>query len=162
MARRERILTKRVTKAVIKERAQRQREAMRSSLDDEQAIRLSAATWAAFRAIADGQIGFEADEGHWGYLAQAANISMILCERGIGAEFLPDVIAAQEALAVCKARSDDKDGVFRFTGPEYQAVERMLEVHDAQLGVATGAEIMSAIDKIKQRLRQNQVIEVSR
>lgn len=94
-------------------------------------------------------------------LANAANIALVLSERGIGGEYLSDVHAAQEAIVRMVLRGNDT-GRFVLDGPGLQAVSTLVELHDAQLEACTRADAMHAIREVKRRHDAGQVIAGSR
>lgn len=81
----------------------------------------------------------------------------------LGKEYAPEIKAAQDAIYNMAKRGVQK-GSFLFTGPEMQAMNTGMEVHDAQLDVCTIAELESAIkyvyEAIKHR-RARPIVEVA-
>lgn len=94
-------------------------------------------------------------------LANAANIALVLVERGIGAEYLPAVHAAQEAIVRMVLRGNDT-GRFVLDGPGLQAVSALVDLHDAQLEACTRLDVLHAIREVKRRHDAGQVIAGSR
>lgn len=95
-------------------------------------------------------------------LAMAANIAMLLCEVGVGAEYLPIAKAGQEAvvLLIMRARTSGKFGV---SGQELRALQELLELHDAQLESedCTEGKLTQVLDECKRRIRQGNVLKVA-
>lgn len=100
-------------------------------------------------------------ENHVHTLASAINVALVLTERGAGLEFQVDVIAAQEALVRTIARGK-RTGQWGFDGPALAAVERALEVYEAQLAVVSRVEARDAVREVSRRVQQGHVFEVVR
>lgn len=81
----------------------------------------------------------------------------------LGKEYAPEVKAAQDAIYHMAKRGVSK-GRFVFTGPEMQAMNTGMEVHDAQLDACTIGELEAAIkyvyEAIKHR-RARPIVEVT-
>jgi hypothetical protein len=81
----------------------------------------------------------------------------------LGKEYAPEIKAAQDAIYMMAKRGVAK-GRFVFTGPEMQAMNTGMEVHDAQLDACTIGELEAAIkyvyEAIKHR-RARAIVEVS-
>lgn len=61
------------------------------------------------------------------------NVSELMATKYmVGYDWLPEILAAQQALGAMMARGEEK-GIYAYTGPEKQAVDLALEIHDAQL-----------------------------
>ena len=86
----------------------------------------------------------------------AMNIAeaMYIINPDLGKEYSSEIKAAQDALYYMARRGLDK-GRFLFTGPELQAINMGIEIHDAQLDACTISELEQAIkvvyDAIKHR-----------
>lgn len=65
----------------------------------------------------------------------------------LGGHLRDDIRAAQDALHTMGKRSLVK-GVFRFTGPELQAMNIGMDIHDQQLDTCNIAELHKAIDLV--------------
>ena len=81
----------------------------------------------------------------------------------LGKEYAPEIKAAQDAIYNMAKRGVAK-GRFVFTGPEMQAMNTGMEVHDAQLDACTIGELEQAIkyvyEAIKHR-RARAIVEVT-
>ena len=81
----------------------------------------------------------------------------------LGKEYAPEIKAAQDAIYMMAKRGVAK-GRFVFTGPEMQAMNTGMEVHDAQLDACTIGELEQAIkyvyEAIKHR-RARAIVEVT-
>jgi uncharacterized caspase-like protein len=81
----------------------------------------------------------------------------------LGKQYAAEVKAAQDAIYTMAKRGVAR-GRFLFTGPELQAINTGMEVHDAQLDACTVAELESAIkfvyEAIKHR-RARPIVEVA-
>jgi len=70
----------------------------------------------------------------------------------LGGHLLREIDAAQNALDAMGKRSLAK-GVFRFTGPELQAMNTGMEIHDQQLDTCNIAELERAIVVVQEHIR---------
>ena len=95
-------------------------------------------------------------------LACAANIALLLCEYGLGADEQAEVQAAQEAIFRMTNRGKPSRR-FVLTGPEIRALQALLELHDLQLAhpACTEGVIVAALSQIKARKAQGNVLEVA-
>jgi len=91
----------------------------------------------------------------------ALNMTEALARLRIGSELSDQIRAGQDALYALAQRGA-RLGRFVFTGPELQAVNLAMEIHDAQLDVCTIAELEKAVEIVKQELRHKRmrVVEV--
>lgn len=91
----------------------------------------------------------------------AFNMTEALARLRIGSELADKIRAGQDALYALAKRGANL-GRFIFTGPELQAVNLVMEIHDAQLDVCTIAELEKAVEIVKQELRHKRmrVVEV--
>ena len=91
----------------------------------------------------------------------ALNMTEALARLRIGGELADQIRAGQDALYTLAKRGANI-GRFIFTGPELQAVNLAMEIHDAQLDVCTIAELEKAVEIVKQELRHKRmrVVEV--
>lgn len=94
-------------------------------------------------------------KAHIDVLIAAVNMAEALyrVRAGLGKDWAAEIRAGQDALLSMARRGVAKGNRFLFTGPEIQAVNTVLEVHDAQLGECTIAELESAIGIAKQEIR---------
>lgn len=93
-------------------------------------------------------------------LIGAFNMAEALARIGRGQDWASEIRAGQDALYQMSRRGLDK-GKFLFTGPELKAANLCMEIHDAQLEVATVAEIERCLDIVTQEIknRRARVIE---
>ena len=94
-------------------------------------------------------------------LSVAANLSLLLCERGIAGDEQEQVQQAQEVIFTIERRCKAANR-FILTGQEIKVMQEMLARYDAQLAhpECTEAVMTAAGDVIKQRLRKGNVISV--
>ena len=81
----------------------------------------------------------------------------------LGKEYAPEIKAAQDAIYNMAKRGVQK-GSFVFTGPEMQAMNTGMEVHDAQLDVCTIAELENAIKYVHEAIKHRRarpIVEVA-
>jgi len=69
----------------------------------------------------------------------------------LGAHLSAEIRAAQDALHAMGKRSLAK-GVFRFTGPEMQAMNIGMDIHDQQLDTCNIAELEKALDLVAREI----------
>src|SRR5574340_42184 len=108
---------------------------MQQQLADDQLTDLGMAVHTCIERMRTGN-GVELD---WHTLAAAVNVSLVLCERGIGAEYLDDVKTAQDALIEILGRHR-RTGRWAFHGSAYVALTRAVELHEQQLANVTRSE----------------------
>lgn len=70
----------------------------------------------------------------------------------LGGHLAAEIRAAQDAIHTMGKRSLAK-GVFRFTGPEMQAMNVGMEIHDQQLDTCNIAELHEAIDLVAKNIK---------
>lgn len=78
----------------------------------------------------------------------------------LGLQYSPDIKAAQEALFTM-GRRGLKKGRFLFTGPELTAMNTGMEIHDAQLHVATITEMEKALDLVAKDIRNRKAMVIA-
>jgi hypothetical protein len=118
---------------------------------------LSVVYWAALDAMSHGH----GDETHFDSLAGAVNLALVLAERAANnADAIALIQAAQDALMRAQHRSKTL-GRYGFDGPGYAAVQAVLDLHDQQLALCTGKQIIDAMDEAIRRMRAGHVFEVS-
>lgn len=128
-------------------------------LDGAQQVDLGMAYRGAYEALKTGH----GVEGHFHTLACTANIALVMCERGFGAEYLDSAIHAQDAIVRCFARSKGL-GKFLLDGDGIVAIAKLMDLHDAQLKIATNGDLRRAVDevylRINARMADHQVMEL--
>ena len=86
----------------------------------------------------------------------ALNMTEALARLRIGGELSDQIRAGRDALYALATRGA-RLGRFVFTGPELQAINLAMEIHDAQLDVCTIAELENAVEIVKQELRSKRM-----
>jgi hypothetical protein len=118
---------------------------------------MSVVYWAAFDDMAQGR----GDETHFDSLAGAVNLALVLAERaGNNTEAIAHIQAAQDALMRARARKE-MIGRFGFDGQGYSAVQTVLDLHDQQLALCTGKQMIEAMNEAIRRMRAGDVLEAS-
>lgn len=92
----------------------------------------------------------------WDNITAALNVSLVLCEKGLGTEYKDDILNGMRAHNNCGIRHV-KGKNFGYTGPELQAVSIALEVHDAQLPLVTVIEFERAHDEVVRRIAKGKI-----
>lgn len=81
--------------------------------------------------------------------------ALSLVHHELGADWRPEISAAQEALFNMAQRGVDRGNLFRFTGPELTAMNLAMDIHDAQIDNCTIKELEKAMDLIYKTIRNN-------
>jgi hypothetical protein len=90
-------------------------------------------------------------------LISIVNIAEALAEHGRGAEYLPDIHAAQAQLKALAARGAARGMRFTMNAEQWAALKHILDIHEAQLEAATVYDIEQSYDLVMKRLRHQQV-----
>lgn len=126
---------------------------MQQQLTDDQLTDLGMAVHVCIERLRTGG-GIELD---WHTLAAAVNVSLVLCERGIGAEYLDDIKIAQDALIEILERHR-RTGRWAFHGSGYVALTRAVEIHEAQLTGITRDSARAAMMEVRRRVDRGDVL----
>lgn len=126
---------------------------MQQQLTDDQLTDLGMAVHTCIERMRTGY-GIELD---WHTLAAAVNVSLVLCERGIGAEYLDDMKTAQDALLHILDRHR-RTGRWAFDGSAYVALTRAVELHEAQIAVITRDGARAAMLEVRRRVDRGEVL----
>lgn len=126
---------------------------MQQQLTDDQLTDLGMAVHTCIERMRTGH-GIELD---WHTLAAAVNVSLVLCERGIGAEYLDDIKTAQDALIEILERHR-KTGRWAFHGSGYVALVRAVQIHEAQLANITRDSARAAMLEVRKRVDRGEVL----
>ena len=130
-------------------------------IESGEAVSLKIKNHSALSDITQGQ----GDKNKVDVLIAAMNMAEALhiVNPALGKEYAPEIKAAQDAIYMMAKRGVAK-GRFVFTGPEMQAMNTGMEVHDAQLDACTIGELEQAIkyvyEAIKHR-RARAIVEVT-
>lgn len=106
--------------------------------------------WLALDAMKTGK----ATHKDYNILSSAANISTVLCERGIGREYVDICASALKELAHARSRHT-KTGHYGLSGTGARVIGEMIEVREAQLsadGYTAGMDYQAA-QVVCERLR---------
>lgn len=126
---------------------------MQQQLTDDQLTDLGMAVHTCIERMRTGH-GIELD---WHTLAAAVNVSLVLCERGIGMELLEDIKTAQDALIEILQRHH-RTGKWSFHGSAYVAIARAVEIHEAQIGTVTRDGARAAMLEVRRRVDKGEVL----
>lgn len=96
---------------------------------------------------------------HCDTVIAALNMTEALAMLRIGNEYRQEISAGQAAMLTMCRRGVER-GRFLFTGPELQAVNTAMEIHDAQLEACTLAELEKATDIVVQTVRNKKAIVI--
>lgn len=94
-------------------------------------------------------------------LSAAANLTVLLCEGGLGPDLMQTAKDGQAAVVSAMGRHA-RTGKWGFTGQELKAVAAMLELHDAQLDSEDCTEglVTAALLECKRRLAKGHTLKV--
>ncbi|MFS2027091.1 hypothetical protein [Massilia sp. CT11-137] len=125
-----------------------------STLKPDQVTDLGVAYWLSFENLRAG----DANEESWSCVACALNVGLVLCEKGIGAEYEQQLVAALDGAFRAKIRSA-KSGNFRLDGQALREIETALQIHDQQMVIAKSWEVTAAMNTIYKRLAEGNVYQ---
>lgn len=94
-------------------------------------------------------------------LALTSNITLLLCEYGLGLDEIDDAKTAQDAVVFAVARGE-RTGRWLLSGSEIRPLQKMCALHDAQLAspACTEAVMVGAIREIRARVSRRQVLTI--
>lgn len=87
-------------------------------------------------------------------LVAAMNISEALAMIGVGEDWREEIRIAQDAIFTMGRRGLEKDR-FLFTGPEMQAMNLGMDIHDAQLENCTVKQLEEALAIVEREIRHH-------
>ena len=90
------------------------------------------------------------------FLIEALNMTEALACLKIGEDWAPEIQAAQDALLEVGRRGAET-GKFILRGPELNALNLGMQIHDAQLEACTVSDMEKALDLIAARMRSGKV-----
>lgn len=126
---------------------------MQQQLTDNQLTDLGMAVHTCIERLRTGH-GIELD---WHTLAAAVNVSLVLCERGIGPEYLDDIKTAMDALIEILERHR-RTGRWAFHGSGYTALTHAVQIHEAQLASITRDSARAAMLEVRRRVDRGDVL----
>jgi hypothetical protein len=83
----------------------------------------------------------------------AFNVAEALARRGVGADWLPEIAKAQDALYVFAKRGVERGYKFVVRSEELNAMNLGMEIHDAQLEAVTVKDLESALMDVTENMR---------
>ena len=116
-------------------------------LRDGQLTDIGVAYWLSLENLRSGT----ANEESWCCIVNALNIGLVLCEQCVGAEHEQAFVQALDGALRAKVRSA-KSGTFRLDGEAMRDIELAFHLHDAQLRLATRAEVTVAMQTVHARI----------
>lgn len=131
--------------------------AMNRPLDASQKTDESIALRVSLEALRTGR----ADESAFHSITAAINTSLILCERGHGEDYEPDIKQALEALLRVWQRAQ-KTQRWLFDGPGWQHVNHAIDIHEAQLANVSRRDARDAFREVIRRIDRGLVLEAQR
>lgn len=97
--------------------------------------------------------------GHADNLITMVNCAEALAKRQLGSDWLPEIKEAQDAIFHMAQRGVSGKS-FLFTGPELQAVQTILELHDEQLKNCPIRTLELALDDIAKEFKSNKMRKI--
>lgn len=131
--------------------------AMQHRLDAGQQADLGVALRVNLEALRTGR----ADETAFHALAAAINVSLVLCERDIGADYLRAIKRAQAGLLRLWTRGK-QSGRWVFDGSGWHDTMVAIELHEAQMQIVTRKEASDAMREVMRRIHRGDVFEEQR
>jgi len=122
-----------------------------------QLLTLKLKAHAALTALLQGT----ATAAHMGTIVDMYNMVEALHKMGFGEEYA-DCVEAGMAAVVEVVKRQHKIGKYVPTGPEIQALNRLIELHDAQMDVVTVREVDRAIRLAKKEVVSGRAINLRR
>lgn len=92
----------------------------------------------------DALVGGYADASHVDTIVYALNISRLLAMRHLGEEYIEQISEAQLAIIRCQERYQTA-GKYGLDGPGLVAIKAISVLHEAQIEMASQAELQAAI-----------------
>ncbi len=125
-------------------------------LDRDQIVKLAVGARSALEEVRVGR----GAEGGVGWVVNAANLAVLLCEIGLGQDQIDVARSAQDALVRMINRYAEL-GRWVLDGQGYTACVAMLDLHEGQLESEdlTDAMLMRALVECERRQREGQVLE---
>lgn len=130
---------------------------MQHRLDREQQDDLGIALRVSLEALRTGL----ATEQAFHTIAACINVSLVLCERGVGSDYLPAVKQAQAGLMRMRQRGLDS-GRWVFDGAGMRDVTHGVELHEAQLASVSRKEASNAMREVMRRIKCGDVFTEQR
>lgn len=121
-------------------------------LNGDQLSDLGLAYWLSLEQLRTG----DATEEAWSVVVTALNIVLGMVESGVGAEYAQTFNDALAGAFRAKTRSA-KRGNFRLDGDAMRDIEAALTVHDAQMEIASRAEVVAAVTLVRKRVDEGSV-----
>ena len=128
--------------------------AMNRPLDASQKTDESIGLRVSLEALRTGSAG----ESAFHAIVAAVNVSMVLCERGHGVHYMPDILQAQTSLLRVWQRAQ-KSGRWLFDGPGWQHVNHAIDIHEAQLADISRRDASEAWREVVLRIKRGHVFE---
>ena len=130
---------------------------MARTLSKREQAALSVVYWAALDEMRCGR----GDATHFDSLAGAVNLALVLSERaGNNGIAISMIQQAQNALMRAQARKE-RTGHYGFDGPGLSFIADVLRLHDEQLALCTGKQMIDAMNEAIRRMRAGDVLEVA-
>jgi hypothetical protein len=113
----------------------------------------------AYRLSMDAMVRGQSSEQDWSVVVCSLNIGLILCERGIGAEYESMFVAALDGAFRARLRAQ-RTGAWRFDGDALVAIQQALSVHDEQVKLATKEEMRLTLIEVHRRIEEGHTYQI--
>ena len=87
----------------------------------------------------------------------AFNVAEALAKRGVGADWAPEIRAAQDALLELARRGVERGFRFILKSEEMKAMNLGMEIHDAQLDAVTVRQLEAAMNDVMENLKHRRM-----
>lgn len=131
--------------------------AMQHRLDAEQQADMGVALRVNLEALRTGQ----ADETAFHTIAAAINVSLVLCERDVGADYLPAIKRAQDGMLRLWTRAK-QTGRWVFDGSGWHDTAHAIDLHEAQLAVVSRKSASAAMREVMRRIHNGNIFDEQR
>ncbi len=111
----------------------------------------------SYHTSIDALCGGYADVVHADTIIYALNIGRLLAMRGLGEEYIDRISEAQTAMIRVHERHK-KTGKYALDGPGLVAIRAVADLHEAQMAIATQAELQAAIAEMHRRLELEVIV----
>ena len=125
----------------------------RAPLREDQQRDLGIAYHASLQALLSGH----GTEQAWATLACTLNVSLILCECGIGAGSIEAIKLARAALCRSRERAQ-RTGKWAFDGDGIRVILAAINLHDEQISRTTRGQISDALREVNRRVEMDEVM----
>ncbi len=128
--------------------------------DNPAAVDLRIKNHSSLKAIIEGR----ATRDDVDLMIAAMNVLEALAKQNqhLGRDWAPEIQTAQTALATMAKRGIELGDRFIFTGPELNAINLAMQLHDQQIEACTIAQLEAALDLVQRTIRSGKARQIER